>query len=94
MPLNPVAIAAGATSFSVAISWNRAVSDSVQAIIGKPSPPIVQAVVMTILAITVIKLINTFLDIYEGVSGNKIQPCLKPVSNNPNSKVSIWYPAT
>ena len=91
MPINPISIIAGTLSFSAAIAWNRAVNDSLQTLVNRPSiPPVIVATVITIIIIMVVYSINTSLKWYERFSNDNIKSCTKISGGNKNSKVSIW----
>lgn len=90
IPINPIAITAGALSFSTAIAWNKAINDSIQTLSGKSKiSPLISAIVITLIVCVVIISINVLIKQYEDKSGNKIKDTTKSWGGNENSKIIL-----
>lgn len=89
MPINPVALIAGTLSFSAALAWNKAISDTLTKIT-KTNSAILQAVVITIIIIIVIYLINLGLGMYTKFTGDPLKDSVIKAGSNEDSKVKLW----
>ena len=89
MPINPVALIAGALSFSAALAWNKAVSETLNKYTDTNSP-MIQAIVITILIIIIVYFINKGLSIYTSFTGDHLKPHVLEHGGNHESKVRLW----
>lgn len=86
--LNPVSIIAGALSFSVALAWNRAVSDTLNNMTRSVSP-VLQAVIITLIIIIVVSIINIGLRFYTNTTNDKIKDSVIKSAGDENAKVRL-----
>lgn len=89
MPINSVALIAGTLSFSAALAWNKAISDSLTKFTGSQSS-VLQAVVITIIIIVVVYSINIGLKIYTSFSNNKLKDHVINAGSADGAKVKLW----
>jgi hypothetical protein len=89
MPINPVTLIGGALSFSVALAWNRAVSDTLNNITGKTTSTLLQAIVITVIIIIIVFLINGAINIYTTFTNDELKKSIIK-SGNENGKVNLW----
>lgn len=84
MVINPIALIAGALSFSAALAWNKAVSDTLSKITNTNST-ILQAIVITTIIIIVVYIINMGIKYYD----IQIKDPVIKTANGYDSKVKL-----
>jgi hypothetical protein len=89
MPINSVALLAGALSFSAALAWNKAVNDSLTAISGTNNS-VTQAIVITLIIIMVVVVINGGISYYTKTYDIPLKNSVIKSGGDKNSKVSLW----
>lgn len=90
MPINPVALIAGTLSFSAALAWNKAVSDTLSSITKRSSSSVLQATVITIIIIIIVYLINVGLRLYTSYTNEPLKDSVIRAGGNDESKVKLW----
>ena len=90
MPINPVALIAGTLSFSAALAWNKAVSDTLSKITNCQSSSVLQAIVITVIIIIVVYLINVGLHLYTSFTNVPLKDSVILAGGNSDSKVKLW----
>lgn len=90
MPINPVSLIAGALSFSAAIAWNKAISESLNNASGGTSSSMTQALVITILIVIVVIIINFGISIYSKFNNTILKQSVIRAGGDSNSKVQLW----
>lgn len=89
MPINSVALIAGALSFSAALAWNKAISDTLNSIT-KTNSTLLQAIVITIIIIIVVFIINISLDFYTRFTNISLNNNVIMAGGKDDSKVKLW----
>lgn len=89
MIINPVALIAGALSFSAALAWNKAIGDTINTLTGSDSS-IIQAVTVTIVIILTVMLINYGITIYSTYSNKELKNSVVESGNSPDAKVNLF----
>jgi hypothetical protein len=89
MPINSVALIAGTLSFSAALAWNKAISDSLTQMTGNQSS-LLQALVITIIIIIVVYSINMGLKIYTAFSNTNLKDSVINSGDINGAKVKLW----
>jgi len=89
MPINPVALIAGTLSFSAALAWNKAISDTLTTIT-KSNSSLLQAVVITIIIIIVVFLINIGLKLYTTITAEHLKDGVIKAGAGHDAKVKLW----
>jgi diacylglycerol kinase len=72
MTINSIALISGALSFSAALAWNKAISETLTNLT-KNNSPILQAVVITIFIIIIVYIINTGIETFTGLTNDTIK---------------------
>lgn len=88
MLINPVSLIAGALSFSAALAWNKAVSDTLTKTTGTNST-IFQAIIITVLIIIIVYIINMGLKIYTDRHNVPLKDHVIKAGNREESKVKL-----
>jgi hypothetical protein len=95
MSINPVALIAGALSFSTALAWNRAVSDTLVSISGKTSVSTVsQAIVITLLVMFIVTVINLSVTYYNHYTNSSLKDSTIKAGGNADSRIGLWTKVT
>ncbi len=89
MLINPVSLIAGGLSFSAALAWNRAISDSLTSVTKKDSS-VHQAIVITIVIILLVGLINLGLMLYTKYSNKQLTDEVIDSGSDKDAKVNLW----
>jgi hypothetical protein len=89
MPINPVALIAGTLSFSAALAWNKAISDTLTKLTNSNSS-VMQAVVITIIIIIVVYIINVGLNLYTNVTNEPLKDSIIKAGGGVDAKVKLW----
>lgn len=89
MTINAVSLIAGALSFSAALAWNKAISETLNNIT-KSNSPIFQAIVITIIIMVVVFLINLGLKQYTSMTHIELKDSIIKAGGNIDSKVKLW----
>lgn len=89
MLINPVALIAGGLSFSAALAWNKAISDTLVKTT-KTDSSVQQAIVITTVIIIIVLIINFGLSTYTKFTNKKLDNSVLELGSNPDSKVKLW----
>lgn len=89
MPINSVSLIAGAMSFSAALAWNKAISDTLNRIT-ETNEPLLQAIIITIIIIIIVHIINVSMEAYTKVKGTPLKYHTLKAGGNKDSRVSLW----
>lgn len=89
MPINSVALIAGTLSFSAALAWNKAISETLNTITSTNSS-LLQAIVITIIIVIVIYCINMGLFLYTSFTEQPLKNSVINAGANEEYKVKLW----
>ena len=90
MTINSVSLIAGALSFSAALAWNKAVSETLNNIT-KTNSPILQAIVITLIIMFVVFCINYGLHHYTQLTKIELKDSVIKSGGNIDSKVKLFH---
>ena len=90
MPINTISLITGALSFSAALTWNKAITDKLNYIVGNNTSSLTQAIVITLIIIMIVVLINLITNAYTKHTGRKLKTSVLSIGNDRNSKVKLW----
>jgi O-antigen/teichoic acid export membrane protein len=89
MTINTVALIVGALGFSAALSWNRAVSETIEKVVDTKSA-ILQALVTTLSIVIIVFLVNLYLEAYTKLMNINLSHYVIKHGSNKNSRVTLW----
>lgn len=89
MLINPVALIAGGLSFSAALAWNKAISDTLVSTT-KNDSSVIQAIVITVIIIILVIVINAGLNLYTKFTNKKLNEEVIDSGSNDDAKVKLW----
>ena len=89
MPINSVSLIAGALSFSAALAWNKAISDTLNRMTNTNSS-ILQAVIITILIIIIVYIINVGIYFYTTFTNEPLKDSVIKAGAGNDAKVKLW----
>lgn len=89
MTINSVALIAGTLSFSAALAWNKAISDTLTSVT-KTNSSILQATVITIIIIIVVYIINVSLSLYTNTTNTPLKDSTIKAGGGDDAKVKLW----
>ena len=90
MTINSVSLISGALSFSAALAWNKAISETLSSVTDKASSPLAQAIIITIIIIILVFIINISIELYINTTNTDIKPSVRRAGSNNNAKVKLW----
>lgn len=92
MSINTVALIAGALSFTAAIAWNKAVSDTLQSItnLKSPSLSVVQAIIITLIIVIIVYFINIGINYHTKRKGVHLHDSILKSGGNKEYRVKLW----
>lgn len=90
MPINPIALISGALSFSAALSWNKAINETMNDIVGNKIHPMIQATIITLIIILIVFIINIVAILYSNFNNIQLNENTIRSGGDHNSKVKLW----
>lgn len=90
MPINSVSLISGALSFSAALAWNRAISETLSSMTQVAPSPITQAVIITLIIIIIVFIVNISIKYYIKYKKTHLKKSVTLSGGDKHSKVSLW----